>query len=361
MSRKFYRILVPFVGIWPLIVSASEETPRCTPETFTNCMDGVGPAVTGQDSLRLSLQNLSSNRDRGTRTEDNPQVSMGQSTLSGLAAGDISSGLGPWASFSHSGYEADIPINSTLQPIASYDADQNNILFGLDRLFGGHWVMGVALGYEDTDIETAYNGGNHDIQGFTLSPYAAFLLNEVFSLDATVGYSSLDYDTERIDNQSGANIEGDFESSRWFASANLNATLLRGPWVLNGRAGLLYSVENQDSYTETGPNTARSIGQRDIDLTQAQLFAEIAYSSLTFEPYLSVGYLRDLNQNDGTAAGGLPGSIGATQPDDDDEFQLGAGVRFYEDLVSGSLEWSNVQGRDEFDSQTLMLSIRADF
>jgi outer membrane autotransporter protein len=339
-------------------IYATDESP-CDSENHTACLDGVGPAVTNPDSLRMTVKQVSK---QTSQSDDNGNTSafFGNSAMSGLAAGDSYSNWSVWSSFSHNKFDADIPINSNVQPIARYDADQSAVYIGADKLIN-KWLIGLAVGYETTDIDTLYNGGNNETDGITVAPYAAYLINDIFSVDFAAGYSSLNTETDRIDNTNGSTINGDFDSDRWFVATNLNATLFRGPWLLGGRIGLLYTEEEQDAYTETGGATARTLGERHIDLTQGLIGVNIAYSGNKFEPFASVTYYNDLGRDNGTSAGGLPGSVGATQPDDDDEFLTGLGVRYFGDMVDGSLEWNGVVNRHNFNGHSVLLNLRIAF
>jgi len=78
-----------------------------------------------------------------------------------------------------------------------------------------------------------------------------------------------------------------------------------------------------------------------------------------FEPYAIISYLNDINRDEGADAGGLPDGVAASV-DDDDEVQSGIGLRLYDNGVSGTLEWTKVIGRDSFDSDTFMFTLRAD-
>jgi outer membrane autotransporter protein len=337
-------------------IFASPEEHPCNAENHTGCLDGVGPAVTNPDSLRMTTKQLSKQTSRSDEN-GNSTAFFGNSAMSGLAAGESYSDWSVWSSFSHNKFDADIPINSNVQPIARYDADQSTVFIGADKLIN-KWLVGVTVGYETTDIDTLYNGGNNETDGITVAPYAAYLINDIFSVDIAAGYSSLETDTDRIDNTNGRTINGNFDSDRWFVSTNLNATIFRGPWLLGGRIGLLYTEEEQDAYTETGGTTARTIGERNIDLTQGSIGANIAYTGGKFEPFASITYYNDLGRDNGTSAGGLPGAVGATQPDDDDEFQTGLGVRYFGESIDGSFEWNNVVNRDNFNSHSVLLTLR---
>jgi len=331
---------------------------RCSSDRPNNCLNGVGPAVINTDTIRAS-STLFSSQISNQSNKDQEQAYLSPS-LSGMSAGNSFSGWGIWASYNNSGFDADLPINSLVQPIASYDAKQHNVMIGADKLLMGKLVIGLALGYEDTDIATAYNGGNNEIEGFSVVPYFAYLINDVFSIDAAAGYTTLDYNTDRIDNVSGGTIVGEFDADRWFITSGINATLVHNQWIFGARAGYLYTEEKQDGYTETGPNTARIIRDRHIDLSQGILALNISYSFGWLEPYAHLAYHNDLGRDEGIGAGGLPAGTGPTQPDDDDEFQTSLGFRYFGDVVSGTLEWTTVHGRDHFNSNSILLTIRAD-
>ncbi len=332
----------------------------CSAETPDNCLNGVGPAVTNPDSIRVSASRLSSKTSRHAGEDDDYFSLTGQADAIGRSAGGNLGGWGFWLSYSRSSFEADLPINSAVQPVASYDATQNNALFGADRLFADRWILGLAIGLEDSQIDTAYNGGDNESDGFTIAPYAAFLINNTFSIDATAGYTDLDYDTRRIDNVSGGTISADFDAERWFAAANLNANVRHNQWLFGGKVGILYTEETQDGYTETGPNTARTINERKLDLTQFIAGVNAAYSFNRLEPFVSLYYLNDISSDDGIGAGGLPADVGNTQPNDDDEFQAGMGFRYFGDVLSASLEWNSILDRSRFDGHSLFLTLRCD-
>lgn len=332
----------------------------CNKDNPSDCLDGVGPAVFNPDNIRVTSTQITKRLDQSTSEKEKETAFLDTASGLGLAAGDTFQGWGGWGSFNLTNFNADIPINSTVQPVASYDAHLKSFLAGIDHLFMERLVLGAAAGYEDSSVKTFYNGGSNDVSGFTIAPYLAYLINDVFNFDVSAGYSSLDYETDRIDNISGGTIFGQFDSDRWFVTSNITATLNREQWYVKGRIGYLYTAENQDGYTETGPNTARTIGDRHIDLSQVSVAGEIAYNFQNIEPYVNLAYVNDISRDNGTSAGGLPGSVGSTQPDDKDEFQFYAGLRYFNKNLSGVLEYGRIISRDTLDSQNIMLTVRYD-
>lgn len=345
------------------LLSAANVSLACDSIFFDECLDGVGPAVTNGDSLRTSSYRITNIiRDYSSSEED--IITSSLKSTSGRSAGDHFGNWSVWANISTTEYDADIPLTNALDglgnpvPQANYDGDLDNLLIGADALIGNQFLLGIAISYEENDITTDYNGGDNKSDGFTISPYAAYLFNDIFSIDVSAGYSSLDYRTDRIDNTNGNTIKGSFDADRWFVASNLNAIVNHNNWYFSGRIGYLYTEEDQDDYTETGGPTARTLPDRHIDLSQVIIGIDVAYNFGWYEPYAIITYLNDINADDGSSAGGLPGNTDASV-NDDDEVQTGIGLRLFDNNVSGTLEWNRVIGRDTFDSDTLMFTLRA--
>ena len=338
-------------------------TETCTDAQRTNnlvCLNGVGAGTYGFDNARIAAGNLSMSTHQGGE-EERRLSQLGNSNLSGLAAGDHLSGWGFWGSFNHTNFQANLPINAAIGRVR-YDGDTNSVLFGADYAITERLVAGVALGYEDTEVFTFYNGGNNDSDGYTIAPYAAFLINNYLSIDVAAGYTQLEYDTDRVSLASaGTTNLGSFDSDRWFASANLNAFGQVGPFAVSGRIGYLYTEEEQDAYQETGGADARAVSDRNIDLAQMQLGFEAAYTGFALMPYAGVTYAKDLSRDTG-GSGLQPGLPGGVAPSfvDETELQVGFGLRHYGEMISVMLDIQTILEREDFDSHSAMLTIRAD-
>ena len=334
-----------------------KQSGRCSAENLGDCLNGVGSGVTSLDHLRVG--GTPARRGGGDTAAGDPQVAMRPGQVRGMAAGGgILAGYTLWGSYAYSNYE------STTR-LGAYEGGSENLLLGVDRFWGDRFLVGVALGYEDTDNDTTFNAGEQERDGFSFAPYALYLVNDVLSVDASVGYARIDTDQQRLNTTNGALITSDFEADRAFGTINLNAVYPTGNWVFGGRLGLLHAVESQDAYVETdsGPaaaSQARSVGDRHVDLTQGYLSLDAAYAFGEVEPYALAAYYRDISRDDGRTAGGLPGGV-VTQPNDRTEFQYGLGVRYYGAGVSGSLEWLTTNGRENFDNDTFSVNVRIDF
>ncbi|MGQ0657970.1 MAG: autotransporter outer membrane beta-barrel domain-containing protein [Chromatiales bacterium] len=337
---------------------------KCDSSNFSNCLNGVSSSVTNGASLRTSgadYGDIARKRRREDRKESADAL-FGRDT--GLAAGDFLGGWGLWLGYTRSDFDSDFVFANTS---LAYDADADNVLVGIDRLFGDRFVLGVSAGYQQVDTGTEFNGGGQEADGYTIAPYAAWLINDTFSIDVTGGYSPLDYDQNRISPTDGSQTRASFDSDRWFVATNLNALLLTGDWVVSGRVGFLHTEEDQDGYVETGSaasaagGTLRTVRDRNIDLSQIVVGGDVAYNFGSFEPYALLIYRNDISRDNGEDAGGLPGAFTSVQAEDDDEFQAGFGFRLFSDFgLTGTFEWSLVEGRDSFDSNVLTLTLRAE-
>lgn len=271
----------------------------------------------------------------------------------GRAAGDGMPGWGgwsPWISYGHTWADNDLP--STL-----YDADQDNVLFGVDYSYSDRLIFGVSGAFENNDVDTRFNLGRMEVDGFSIAPYAAYLLTDSISIDAAFGYSDLSIDQFRIE-PGGARVTGNTDSSRWFVMSNLNAFHSYGNWFLTGRAGVIYSEEDQDAFTETGGVTAQTVAERNIEFGQLNIGGEAAYSVHEVEPFASVYYEYDFEQGDSVALN--PNQV--QRSGDDDHFRVSAGLRYFGDNgFSATLEWSRILDRENFDSQTVNIMGRLQF
>lgn len=337
-------------------IATTADPDECERGDFTACLNGVTSAVTSIDLVRVTGSRVTETlKEREQEKEGRETASLGGGGLSGFAAGEMPRGWGIWGSYNFSDFESE-------NAIAPYEGDINSVLFGVDLTFAERFVIGVAAGYEITDTETFYNAGNGDTDGVTVAPYAAFLINDTFSLDAAGGYTSLENEQDRTASNNGARLSAEFDSDRWFATANLNAIHSVGNFSMAAHGGFLYTREDQDPYTETGASTqARTVRSREVGVNQLVLGADLAYSLGTFEPYALINYRNDLHRLSGRGAGGLPSATGATQSDDDDEVEAGLGVRYFgQQGLTGALEWFWTLGREEFDNRSLMLTLRLD-
>ena len=341
--------VISFAIVSPLAVA--QVSTECNRQTPTNCLDGVGAGVTSLDSLRVNL-------DIDATGADDAESIEGQASLSdrlrSRAAGDGLSGWSVWGGYSYSDFES--------VTRAPYEATLHNFTIGTDTLFTDQFLFGVFASYEALNTDTTFNGGGQNVDGITAGPYFAYLFNDTFSADVSLGYSYLKTDQDRIDPADASTLAIDFSADRAFLVLNFNAVHYLGDVLLGGRVGYLYAREDQNGYTETGGPSARTVRDRRLTLGQAYIGGDIAYGLGNFEPYAHGVYRYDVTVNDGAAAGGLPGAFGNPQPQDPDEIEWGLGLRYFGfGGVTAQVEWMTTVGRELFDQDSVTFLLRMDF
>jgi len=321
----------------------------------------VNPAITPSTTLTapllLNTHIKTVTTNLGTRISDilrgvNPGLQLVDNGLrytadTGLNAGDLPLSYGAWASYSYSDYDND--LSST-----AFDGHTHSALAGVDFTPWENTVLGIALGYENSDVDTRFNRGNQETDGFTIAPYFGWLLNDILSIDASIGWSWLDNDQFRTAPGTTTRITSSPDGDRWFGMFNLNGVTTWDHWILGARTGFLVAKNTTDAFVESDGTAVTEI---DSKLGQWNIGGNIAYSLGEWEPFARLSYEYDYRLTEITVVGGGP------QPsNDDDNFVVGAGVRYFNaNGWTGNLEWNKRLGREDFDEDVLSLTIRGEF
>ena len=265
-----------------------------------------------------------------------------------LNAGSMQLGnVGVWASYNYRDIEND--FNAT-----AFESTHHTGLLGIDYSPNKQLVIGVALAYENSETDTTFNQGELESDGFTVSPYVGILLDDNWSLDASMGWSFITNDQFRTDPGTNTRVTSDPDTDRFFLSANLNGFSYLGNWILGGRLGFIYANSKTDGFTESNGVV---IGQRRTKLGQLRVGGDIAYSIGNWEPYVSAIYEYDYMFDEIVIAGG-----GAQPANDRDDLLLGTGFRFFnKDGLSANLQYNKRVLREDFDENMVSFTIRYDY
>ncbi|MCK5669296.1 MAG: autotransporter outer membrane beta-barrel domain-containing protein, partial [Gammaproteobacteria bacterium] len=269
-------------------------------------------------------------------------------SMSGMNAGDSNYLYGAWGSYSYTDFENDFASTA-------FDGQRHGGLIGLDVSPWDGVLLGVAVGYEDSDIDTDFNLGNQETDGFTIAPYLGALINDTWSVSASFGYSSLD--TDQFRTLGTTTFTSSPDSDRWFAMFNLNGLTTYDNWIIGGQIGVLWARNELDAYTETSSLGATTrVAEMDAKLAQWNIGADVAYSYGEFEPFARVMYENDFSQTE-------IGVIGGPQPSfDDDDVMLGFGMRYFgANNLTGNLEFNTRLDRDDYDEYDISATIRYDW
>ena len=306
------------------------------------------PGKTGQRTA-----NFLWGANSGSRGANNTITAVDfEPTQQGLSAGD-SIGLpsGVWASLN--GTRLSNNFVST-----SFESDVTTFAGGVDWFWDDSLLVGLGFGFEQQDTKTFVNTGTAESTNVSIIPYAGYLINDNFSADLSVGYTNLDINQSR--SIGTVVFDSEVDSRRYFVAGNFNAIHVAGPWLFTGTAGVLYAKENVDSFVETvrgAPTVTLSNASRSAKIGQWRVGTTGSYYHNGWEPYASVFFVKDFTSTSANLAAGV-----AVPSDDDDEVQLGAGVRYYDDALgmTASVEYNTVLGRDNIESNSVNLLLRFD-
>ena len=265
---------------------------------------------------------------------------------SGLNAGDKTFKVGAWASYSYTDFENEFTLTA-------FEGERHGALVGVDIVPWENSVWGVAVGYEINDIETGFNRGSQDTDGYSIVSYFGALLNDTWSVDFSAGYTWLETDQFRTDPLTNNRVSSSPDADRWFGAFNLNGLWIIDNWILGANAGALYARNTEDSFIESD---GTPISSRITRLSQVNAGGNVAYSFGNFEPFVRGSYEYDLNATD-------IGVIGPVQPSfDDDNFLVGAGVRYFNNRGwSGIIEYNTRLDREDYKEENLVFTFRGEF
>jgi len=163
----------------------------------------------------------------------------------GSSAGDMPQNLGIWASGTNHW------VHDT-QAGTAFSGGIYDVIGGadykLDKL-----LLGVGAGYEHVAVGTSFNHGHLTGNGFGLSPYLGYEINDIVSADMQLSHVWVGY------SENHAGITGSNSGSRWSVSSNLNANSVMGQnWLVGSSLGLFYVREFQDAFRESNGNQVGS-------------------------------------------------------------------------------------------------------
>ncbi len=244
---------------------------------------------------------------------------------------------------------------------AEYDGTIYTPFLGADYVTETGWVFGLALGYERADIDTDFNSGRLESDGFTVTPYVGKAIAGFLILDAGIGYARLDYD--RLDRSDDTPRRGSFAGDRFFVFANANAYAPQ-EWMpveevqAIGRVGFSYSHETQEAF-RSGPE---EFAKGEIRLGQVKIGAELRYSPEISGISALTLLARAEGRIDAIRSDAAPGSPFATGTDDRTDILLGLGAEIaITDRISADLSYERAVLREDLTEQSVVFGLRINF
>lgn len=263
----------------------------------------------------------------------------------GMAGGGAASKLGVWTQGTYSRIDKS---ESGLE----MSGNVYNVVVGADYKITDRYMAGVALSWEHTDLDTAYNNGTFTGSGISAVPYFGVTLTPNWTADVSVGHGWLSYDTDR---NNGA-ISGSYNARRTFAAGNLTGSFAHDNWRFQPKATVSYIHEFQDDYTERGGTNA-SVDSDTIEFGRLSGGTKIGYAIGNGVPYIKLMGEWDFLKPDGVSKAN--GQVSSTS---DGGGVIGLGYEIYKGDFIGSIEANyNSLFREDLDLYTVALRARYTF
>ena len=265
----------------------------------------------------------------------------------GESAGTKNRGLGVWVQGAWTGVDNG-------ETGGEFDGTIINVVGGIDykpKKLNGKAVFGIAVAWEDVDVDTDFNVGTFEGSGVSIAPYAGVTLGKNLVADISLGYSFLDYDVSRT---LGGTVTSDFDAYRIFGAINLG-----GDWTVKKRIrispkiGVLGFYEEQDAYTDS---SGTNVGKTRVHLGRASGGAEVGFMIKAIEPFIGAKANFDFDRN-------APVRLANGVIAEDDEFSatFSAGVNLRKKNVTGQIKGETNQFKNEITSWSVIGRVRVDF
>jgi len=207
----------------------------------------------------------------------------------GASAGSADTRWGAWADSSGSF----LSNNSSV----GYSGNSVVALTGLDYLIDRQWLVGMSAGYTHADLTLTPSTITHSVDGAVVGPYASYIINSNFAVDALFNYTSLDNGVV----SPTPLPSGGYHSNRYTGASNLDFFTDYDAWKLTGYGGYAFSWEGG-----TGSGVVTSGLANNIRYGAIRLGGEAAYPMGAFEPYVPITFeYETTSPNDGTSRAAL--------------------------------------------------------
>ena len=240
--------------------------------------------------------------------------SMPSPKYNGVSAGSDTTRWGVWANGSGSFLRNDSAGNAFNGPSVVGIA-------GIDYIFDRQWIFGLSAGYTHADLALSPSSINRQVDGGLVGPYAAYIVNPNWSIDALFNWTSLS-------NNITAPLPfpaGSYDSDRWTGATNLNYFTTLDGTKLTGFGGYAYTWEGGRTNAVLPSSLANNVRYGAI-----RIGGEAALPLGAFEPYIPLRFeYETTTPNDGSSRAALV---------------VGAGVRFrWSDALTGGLLFESTE------------------
>ena len=339
------------------------------------CSDNANAATAGTTAVAQSLMQIGitqnnglvANQIRKFTGQTSPNVRSNLASAPGLL--DLSAGRTGEAAGGSAKTKVSVFADVTWTnfddsaPTTGSRGDSFTGIIGGDYAVTDRFLVGGALSFERHLIDTSFNLGEVSATGVGVSPYAAYRLDDVFSLTALANVTSMSGSTNRTGGAvaGGPNINGDFDGLRWsvytsgegFWTWNSGASLLASLGVSYGQQSIFSYTEDDGTFVDN--NLSRS-GVVSAAIQPGLLLA--ADDDLFLEPYFRLQY--DYQFVRTKFAGG--NTEDTRHPNEPHQLVIGLGMNVFSgEQFSANIEGSAVAFREQYSAYTLGARARYTF
>ena len=368
--------------------ASQELLARCEklPYDRTEAANAIVPtqltAQTGQviKISRGQMQNIRMRMDRLHRKITEPvSINLNGKALpleGGAGAGDDSEGLmdGRLGVFINGRFQ--LASKSKQGYETGFDSDTSAVTAGVDYRFADNLIMGVAIGYDNTDTRLHDDRGNQEINAITGLYYGTYDLPDEMYINWGAAYGGLDYNSIRrisyLQND-GTQFTGETyakpEADQFSLTAGFGKDFSFDAWRLTPIARIDYTEINIDASREQGNTGFESFnGAQNAQSLATSTGLKLAYAySLPWGvvmPEINMEWQHEFLNNSTRMLGTLGNSTIYTQTNgpDRDYFNLGGSiVGTFAEGRSAFINYESRLGQATISSHTVQVGVRIPF
>ena len=266
-----------------------------------------------------------------------------------------------------------------------FDFDTLGITAGADYRFTKDLVLGIAGGYADTGVDYDNDGGDLDIDAWSVSLFGNYYMMENFYVDAIVNFGWDDYDQKRkvaysLENDIPISTKhkSDYSGDQYSISVGAGYEFDFDAWKLEVNGRMNYTEIDVDGYTEDDPdNTGLNLAMDDYDTdsftTTLGLQASYVFNTDigVFIPKLAGEWEHEYSDDSFNVTGHFVNDPNPASPavfsietDDPtrDYFRLSPGVSMvFPHGITSYVNFDMLLGYDDYESYSLSFGARFEF
>ncbi len=300
--------------------------------------------------------------------------------LTGGNAGDELPTNTPWGGFANISWGRLEHANTA--EVEGFDGTATALSLGLDYRVRDDLVLGAALGYQTSSTDLDRNGGDLDIDGYSLSLYGSYS-KQPWYVDGYISTGrnayqqarNVDYTLSSGDTVS-QRLAADYDGQQLGAGLRVGYPIQHEAWTFEPHASLDYLKLKLDSYqehAETGDGAwAAGFDSQDYQSLESSLGISVSYASSqawgVLIPQASAAWIHEFKDDSRTVLGyfaGDPSQTRFTLPmdtQDSNYFNLSLGATaVFSDGRSAYVNVQKLLGYDDLDLYTINAGIRVEF